>query len=376
MWQKVLLVLGHICSIPILVVIVQNKGRADSIRWNAFESTTTTYEVNEVDWKNQEPTPPAIDKNKIIWTEVKNSNDPANQSNQIIWKEISEKQSNLSDEEIAEQSSPYSIKPVGNAPSPLQALDRSIAFKDGFVGPDVSWNIPNGLRWSERWSGSFSLLGGDSTSIVHNNILQLHNWSVGLNASIRNGIPIPTDSGTSSKILEGFSSGFRIATALSDTSGIAFGGEQVLQWDNNNDKGRNLYLMATKGWWIGDHGNDYPLLIANGGLGTGRFSNQDASTQWINPLRFACIKDFDNGNGTFSYDKDLCWSPIGSVSIVFNDYVSSFIEYYSGTAHVAGSISMNDGIPLRFTWGVDFVRQNKIVEPDNLRWFFKASIGF
>ena len=134
--------------------------------------------------------------------------------------------------------------------------------------------------------------------------------------------------------------------------------------------------QATNAWWLGNQGNDYPLLIANGGFGTGRYANQDILAPWTNPLRFACIEDFENRESTFSVDNDLCWSPIGSVSIVFNDYVSTFVEYSSGTAQFGGSVSMDDGIPLRLTLGVEFAQSNQVVEPDQLRWFFRASIGF
>ena len=36
---------------------------------------------------------------------------------------------------------------------------------------------------------------------------------------------------------------------LRDTGGIAFGGEQIAQFDGLSDQGRNFYLMASKGWW-------------------------------------------------------------------------------------------------------------------------------
>ena len=50
---------------------------------------------------------------------------------------------------------------------------------------------------------------------------------------------------------DGLSSGFRIARSIGETGGIAFGAE-LIQWDDQTDTGRNLYLMASKGWWLGN----------------------------------------------------------------------------------------------------------------------------
>ncbi|QNI72314.1 hypothetical protein [Synechococcus sp. NOUM97013] len=382
------------CSIPALALLaLGTEVRANSIQWDVIGSEAPRNTNLQIQWIDLPPPPPLppLDQNTIAWTEVDETNESERRTNQIAWEVLSEQESSIPDEQIAEQSSPNAIPPLVIPPSPLQALDRSIAFEDGFVGPDISWYIPNGLRWSQRWFGSASLRGqsrrtndgpfykwngGDAVAIVHANILQAGSWSVGLNTSIRSVNPTQTGAGSSSQLGEGVSSGFRIATSIGETGGIAFGGEQVIQWDDKTDSGRNLYLMATKGWWLGKQGNDYPLLIANGGFGTGRYANQDILAPWTNPLRFACIENFENRSGTFSVDNDLCWSPIGSISVVFNDYVSTFVEYRSGTAQVAGSVSMSDGIPLRLTWGVDFAQLNQVVEPDRLRWFFRASIGF
>jgi hypothetical protein len=275
-------------------------------------------------------------------------------------------------------------------PPPLQALNRSIAFGDGLVGPDISWNIPNGFRWSQRWFGDVSVLGqsrrkqdedffgwndGDGVFIASANILQAGSWSVGLNTSFRSVYQGSDAAGGSTPVGEGVSSGFRIATAIGDTGGIAFGGEQVIQWDDKTDTGRNLYLMASKGWWMGSGGKNYPLLIANGGVGTGRFANQSILS-WNNPLRFACIKGVENRSGTFSVDNDLCWSPIGTISLVVNEWWGMFVEYRSGTAQVAASMNLTGGIPLRLTWGVNFANKNEVQDWDELTWVFRASFGF
>jgi hypothetical protein len=279
-------------------------------------------------------------------------------------------------------------------PPKLQALDRSIAFSDGLVGPDIGWFVPNGFRWSQRWFGDVAVLGnsrrtkdesffawnnGDATAILNVNVLQAGSWSVGLNTSFRSVYQGDNAAGGSTQVGEGVASGFRVATAIGDTGGIAFGGEQVIQWDDKTDTGRNLYVMASKGWWLGGDGRDYPLLIANGGFGTGRFANQSVNS-WDNPLRFACINGVENldgkREGSFNIDSNLCWSPIGTVSLVMNEWWGMFVEYRSGTAQAAASINLTGGIPLRLTWGVNFAEKNEVQDWDALTWVFRASFGF
>ena len=376
------------------ILVLGTQVQAQPIQWELVGSKPSKQENETVIWRDLPPPPqlPPINQNLTVWTEVGDSKEPEFPSSQIAWEVLTEIESNLSDEEIAHQPSEGQIQPVLIPPPPLQALDRSVAFQDGFVGPDISVNIPNGLRWSERWFGSASLRGqsrrpidssfyqwndGDAVAIIHANILQTKDWSIGINTSFRSVYQGDQQvAGGSTSVGEGISSGFRVAKSLNATAGIAFGGEQVLQWDDKTDTGRNLYLMVTKGWWLGKQGNDYPLLIANGGVGTGRFANDNILTPWINPIRFACIEGFEDRIKTYSVDNDLCWSPIGSLSIVYNDYLSTFVEYRSGTATVAGSISLSERIPLRFSWGVDFAFRNEILPADEMRWLFRASLGF
>ncbi len=280
--------------------------------------------------------------------------------------------------------------PAPPPPAALQALDRSIAYADGLVGPDISWNIPNGFRWSQRWFADAAVLGqsrrrndgpfwgwnnGDAVAILHANLIQTKQWSFGLNTSVRSVYQGGQAAGGRTQVGEGISSGFRISRMIGDTGGITFGGEQILQWDDRTDTGRNLYLMASKGWWLGEQSKTFPLLIANGGFGTGRFANQDIGS-FTNPLRFACINNVENRRGSFAVDNDLCWSPIGSIGLVFNEWWGIYTEYRSGKAVAGASLNLTGGIPMRINWGVEFASRNQLQEIENLTWVFRASLGF
>ena len=75
-------------------------------------------------------------------------------------------------------------------------------------------------------------------------------------------------------------------------------------------------------------------------------------------------------------DNDLCWSPVGSISVVVEELWGMFLEYRSGTALLGASANLSGELPFRITWGVNFARKNKINSSDNMTWVFRASIGF
>lgn len=358
--------------------------------------------------------------NAIVWTLVPGSESVAEgsaPSNTVVWEVIPETDTPLSPapsntlaqggrgssanaqegppaEVIAQEATmPPRLVPGPPPPPPIQALNRSVAFGDGLVGPDISLRIPNGFRWSQRWFGDVSILGydyqngrnpgdpfipaGDSGNldgwgIIHTNILQTKNWSFALNTSFRSLQNNPDIPGGSTGIEDGVSSGFRIARAIGDTGGIAFGGEQVIQWDDNTDTGRNLYLMASNGWWLGNNGKDYPLFIANGGFGTGRFASL---TDKDEPFNFTCTP-VESNRKVGKVDENLCWGPIGSVSLVFDEWWGTFVEYAIGRATLGISANLTGGIPLRVTAGVHFAENDEIVSFDELRWITQFSIGF
>ncbi|WP_156777537.1 hypothetical protein [Synechococcus sp. RS9916] len=356
----------------------------------------------------------------IIWVRISENESPADRTHlntTVVWEAIQESDTplvsthseNLAKDKIGasaneqeaappevvaqEAAMPPRIFPGPPPPPPIQALNRSVAFGDGLVGPDISLRIPNGFRWSQRWFGDVSILGYDYQNgrnpgdpfipardsgdldgwgIIHANILQTTNWSVALNTSFRSLQNNPDIPGGSTGIEDGVSSGFRIARAIGDTGGIAFGGEQVIQWDDNTDTGRNLYLMASNGWWLGDNGKDYPLFIANGGLGTGRFASL---TDKDEPFNFTCTP-VESNRKVGKVDENLCWGPIGSVSLVFDEWWGTFVEYAIGRATLGISANLTGGIPLRVTAGVHFAENDEIVSFDELRWITQFSIGF
>lgn len=277
--------------------------------------------------------------------------------------------------------------PLPPAPA-LQSLNRSIAFNDGTPGPDLAWKVPQGFRWSEQWFADFSVLGantrppnsnfwawnnGDATGEVHLRVLQENNWTFGLNATFRSVYQGSNYAGGTTGIGDGFATGFRLDYALSPSSGVALGAEQLIQYDSTNDSGRNLYFVGSKGWWLGGKPGVFPLIVGTAGFGTGRLGDNPS-------LQFACSSSVAGITDTSTKTSSpLCWSPIGSTAFLFNPNWSIFSEYNSQDWLAGLSLSANNGFPMRLSWGILLGNSGtnyNYVGTENLRWFFRASLGF
>ncbi len=149
----------------------------------------------------------------------------------------------------------------------INSLSRSIIFNNSIVGPDISWLVPSGFKWNNKYKFDFLARGhntripdppnkkffawndGDAVGLFSYQFFHKKKSSFGLNLGIRSLYQGDQALGGNTHIGEGISSGFRWDYALSKTSGIAFGGEQLIHYDRNTDTGRNIYFTASKGWW-------------------------------------------------------------------------------------------------------------------------------
>ena len=127
--------------------------------------------------------------------------------------------------------------------------------------------------------------------------------------------------------------------------------------------------MATNGFWLGGRNRHFPLLVANGGFGTAKYA-QNNNTQ------FLCINNIQKRQDTFAIDNNLCWGPIGTLSLLVNELWGVFVEYNSYDSILGASINMGASLPLRLTWGVNFAQQNDLLPSSQWNWVFRASFGF
>ena len=288
---------------------------------------------------------------------------------------------------LASESNP----PPKPPPPELESINRSIAFSDGRVGPDIGFLVPPGFKWtpdymfdssirgwSRRKPGEdfLSWNGGDAVGQFYLQPFHGENWSFGANLGIRSVYNGSKFAGGGTRAGEGVSAGFRFDYALTETAGIAIGAEQLIHFDSKTDTGRDIYLVASKGWWLGNEKGKFPLLTATGGIGTGYLGrNQN--------LQFGCSSITDAGiaevdNPTFY---PLCWGPIASAALVITPKLSLFGEYNNFSLVTGASIAPFERIPLRATWGATLAQdfgggpESYQFEPKKTRWFFRVSLG-
>lgn len=274
----------------------------------------------------------------------------------------------------------------------INSLNRSIIFNENIVGPDVSWIVPLGFKWNKKYKFDLTARGhntripepeskkffgwndGDAVGLVSYQFLHNEKSSFGLNLGVRSLYQGNQASGGSTGIAsEGNSAGFRWDYKLSKLSGIAFGAEQLVHFDNLTDTGRNIYLTASKAWWSREYDghNFFPLYIATAGVATGRMA--------VGTVRGFC-SDFLGGSGTdLVHYPSLCWSPVFSVASVFNEKFSTYFEYNSRFFLLGTSYAPLANVPIRGNFALilsDHVDNYKIHNGSEMNWVFNLSLGF
>ena len=276
----------------------------------------------------------------------------------------------------------YEIEPE------LNSFNRSIVFDNIVVGPDISWLVPPGLSWNEKFLFDGSVRGhnrrkkgekflgwngGDAVGQFYWQPIHTKKNSYGLNLGVRSVYYNPNYSrGGQTPIGDGLSLGFRSDRKFTNTSGMAIGAEQLLHFDGVTDTGRDLYVTFTKGWWRNKNQKyDFPLDIATAGFATGKMAEGNVKGLCSNLL---------GGSGTeVKHQRSLCWAPVFTLARVYNESFSTFFEYNSKWFLLGTSFAPSKTIPLRGTFAVqlsDHIDNYALNDLDSLKWVFRLSLGF
>ena len=303
----------------------------------------------------------------------------------VIWEKIETKEENFFPTKEAIKYKDLS----SNNNEDISILNRSIVFKNSIVGPDISWLVPPGFKWNKKYkfdtstrghSGRFekgregkSFFGwnrGDAVGQFYYQFLNNKKTSFGLNLGIRS-VYSGSGFGGDGAIGESQSLGFRLDRKISSTEGFSFGAEQLLHFDGFTDTGRDIYLTASKGLWSNNKIGKFPLDIYTFGIATGRMAEGN--------IKFLC-SDLLGGSGTeFLHKRSLCWSPVFSISRVYNKKLSTFFEYNSKWFLLGTSFIPFNEFPLRGTFAVqlsDHIDNYKLNKFDEMKWVFRLSLGF
>jgi len=267
----------------------------------------------------------------------------------------------------------------------INSLNRSIVFNNSIIGPDISWIVPPGLKWNNKYKFDSSVRGysrreknqtfwgfngGDAVAQFYYQFMHKKNMSSGVNIGVRSVYSKEAGSyGT--PFGEGLSAGFRIDRQLSSTSGIALGGEQILHFDGLTDTGRDFYLTASKGWWNNNIDGDFPLTIASAGLATGKMAE--------GTIKGLCSNLFGGSGTEILHQRRLCWAPVFSISRVYNEKLSTFFEYNSYYFLIGSSLSPSKKIPIRGTFALilsDHIDNYKFDNFNEMTWVFRLSSSF
>jgi len=276
----------------------------------------------------------------------------------------------------------YEIEPE------LNSFNRSIVFDNIVVGPDISWLVPPGLSWNEKFLFDGSVRGhnrrkkgekflgwngGDAVGQFYWQPIHTKKNSYGLNLGVRSVYYNPNYSrGGQTPIGDGLSLGFRSDRKFTNSSGMAIGAEQLLHFDGVTDTGRDLYVTFTKGWWRNKKQKyDFPLDIATAGFATGKMAEGNVKGLCSNLL---------GGSGTeVKHQRSLCWAPVFTLARVYNESFSTFFEYNSKWFLLGTSFAPSKTIPLRGTFAVqlsDHIDNYALNDLDSLKWVFRLSLGF
>ena len=301
---------------------------------------------------------------------------------EIIWEKIEDNQETLfQNKEVIKYSDRSEFNHVN-----IGSFNRSIVLDNSIVGPDISWLVPPGFKWNNKYKFDSSVRGrnrrnkgekffgwnnGDAVGQFYYQFLHNKKTSFGINFGVRSVYKGYGAAGGSTSIGEGQSLGFRLDYRISPTEGFAFGAEQLLHFDGLTDTGRDIYLTYSKAF-IGNYERvEYPLNTFTFGLATGKMAEGN--------IKGLC-SDLLGGSGTEIYhQRRLCWSPVFVFSRVHNNNFSSFFEYNSKYFLLGTSIIPFNEIPLRGTFAVqlaDHIDNYKLKNFDELKWVFRLSLGF
>lgn len=148
----------------------------------------------------------------------------------------------------------------------------------------------------------------------------------------------------------GQSLGFRLAWNITPTTGIAFGGEHIVQLDDTTDLGRNFYLVLSQAIPLST-GDNPVLLVATGGIGSDFYGYRDNGFFETN-----CLSGNNISSDNFPEGEDCQWGPIGALSLSVGSRISFGFEWFGFGLGAGVSLRPIREIPLTLSfYATDFL---------------------
>jgi hypothetical protein len=277
----------------------------------------------------------------------------------------------------------------------IRGVARSITV-NGLPYPDVGLFVPNGFAMDPEFTVSAILDGvnrtrscrvpdggnwldcADTVAYLEVTPLNLENFSAGLQWSVQS--LTARNQGTAT--FAGQSLGFRLAWNLTPTTGIAFGGEHIIQFDDTVDLGRNFYLVLSQGIPLG-RGTDPAMLVGTVGIGSDFYGF--GNTEGNGTLGSTdCLSGNNISSPTFPEGRDCYWGPIGSLSLALNSRVAIGAEWFGYGFGAGISLRPFRELPVTFSLYAtdflgntpDYIQEGCTTDPCEARYYGKLTVSF
>lgn len=196
--------------------------------------------------------------------------------------------------------------------------------------------VPDGGSWSDC---------ADGEVFVELTPLRAPNASLGVNWTLQSLSSRNTRLGTAQSL------GFKGALNLTPTLGLAFGGEQVIQFDDQTDLGRNYYLLLSQAIPL-SRAQTPAVLVATAGIGSDFFGYSGNGTLGASN----CIGGNNISSRHYPRGTDCYWGPVGALSLAFSDRVSVGVEWFGYGIGAGLSLRPFRELPLTASvYAIDFL---------------------
>ncbi len=254
-------------------------------------------------------------------------------------------------------------RPPPSGVAQVRGIGRGFTV-NGHPYPDISINLPNAFAQDQQFIFSGQLTGtnrtrpcnpqgrdwvdcADSELFVELTPLRGANASLGLNWTVQS--LSSRNSGTT--LSAGQSIGFKGAVNLTPTLAVAFGGEQIIQFDNTTDLGRNYYLLLSQAIPL-SRAEKPPVLVATAGIGSDFFGFGGNGTLG----QTDCIGGNNISSKNFPQGTDCYWGVVGGLSLALNDRISFGVEWFGYGFGAGLSVRPFGGLPLTASvYATDFL---------------------
>jgi hypothetical protein len=277
----------------------------------------------------------------------------------------------------------------------VRGVSRGITV-NGLPYPDVGLFVPNGFAIDPEFSVSAILDGvnrtrscrvpeggnwldcADTVAYLEVTPFKWEDFSLGFQWSVQS--LTARNQGTAT--FAGQSLGFRMAWNLTPTTGIAFGGEHIIQFDDTVDLGRNFYLVLSQAVPLGQ-GTDPPVLVGTFGIGSDFYGF--GNTEGNGTLGSTdCLSGNNISSPDFPEGRDCYWGPIGSLSLALNSRIAIGAEWFGYGFGAGVSLRPFQDLPVNFSlYATDFlgntpnyIQEGCTTDPCEARYYGKLTVSF